>query len=124
LVDVWRLDPGESVVIAAKFTDYTGVFMVHCHMLDHEDDGMMAQFAVVKPHTHLLPPGYRLAQPATTAHHAAGMQGMSMATLTRPLPHGGLTGWRRSLLRSSAVILAELVALGFFFGVRRNWRVA
>jgi spore coat protein A, manganese oxidase len=46
--DTWRLDPGETVVVAAKFTDYTGDFMIHCHMLDHEDDGMMATFKVVK----------------------------------------------------------------------------
>jgi FtsP/CotA-like multicopper oxidase with cupredoxin domain len=32
--------------VAARFTDYRGVFMVHCHMLDHEDHGMMAQFEV------------------------------------------------------------------------------
>ena len=47
--DTWRLDPGETVVVAAKFTDFTGDFMIHCHMLDHEDDGMMATFRVVKP---------------------------------------------------------------------------
>ena len=46
--DTWRLDPGESVVVAARFTDYTGKFMIHCHMLDHEDDGMMATFEVVR----------------------------------------------------------------------------
>jgi spore coat protein A, manganese oxidase len=46
--DTWRLDPGESVVVAARFTDYTGDFMLHCHMLDHEDDGMMATFRVVE----------------------------------------------------------------------------
>jgi FtsP/CotA-like multicopper oxidase with cupredoxin domain/plastocyanin len=46
--DTWRLDPGESVVVAARFTDFTGKFMVHCHMLDHEDDGMMATFRVVR----------------------------------------------------------------------------
>jgi spore coat protein A len=46
--DTWRLDPGESVVVAARFTDFTGNFMIHCHMLDHEDDGMMATFRVVK----------------------------------------------------------------------------
>jgi FtsP/CotA-like multicopper oxidase with cupredoxin domain len=46
--DVWRLDPGENVVVAARFTDYTGDFMIHCHMLDHEDDGMMATFKVVR----------------------------------------------------------------------------
>jgi FtsP/CotA-like multicopper oxidase with cupredoxin domain len=48
--DTWRLDPGESVVVAARFTDFTGDFMVHCHMLDHEDDGMMAMFKVVPRH--------------------------------------------------------------------------
>jgi spore coat protein A, manganese oxidase len=46
--DTWRLDPGETVIVAARFTDFTGDFMVHCHMLDHEDDGMMATFRVVK----------------------------------------------------------------------------
>ena len=49
LEDTWRLDPGETVEVAAKVTDYTGNFMIHCHMLDHEDHGMMAQFRVVKP---------------------------------------------------------------------------
>lgn len=49
LQDVWRLDPGDSVEVAAKLTDYTGSFMIHCHMLDHEDHGMMTQFAVTKP---------------------------------------------------------------------------
>jgi spore coat protein A, manganese oxidase len=46
--DTWRLEPGESVVVAARFTDFTGDFMIHCHMLDHEDDGMMATFRVVR----------------------------------------------------------------------------
>jgi FtsP/CotA-like multicopper oxidase with cupredoxin domain/plastocyanin len=46
--DTWRLDPGETVLVAAKFTDFTGDFMVHCHMLDHEDDSMMATFRVVR----------------------------------------------------------------------------
>jgi FtsP/CotA-like multicopper oxidase with cupredoxin domain len=47
--DTWKLDPGETVEVAARFTDFTGKFMIHCHMLDHEDDGMMATFEVVKP---------------------------------------------------------------------------
>ena len=28
--------------------DYTGKFVIHCHMLDHEDHGLMSQFQVVK----------------------------------------------------------------------------
>ena len=59
LEDTWRLDPGERVRVMARFTDYNGVFMVHCHMLDHEDNGLMAQFAVVDPRTRSLPKGYR-----------------------------------------------------------------
>jgi FtsP/CotA-like multicopper oxidase with cupredoxin domain len=46
--DTWRLDPGETVVVAAKFTDYTGDFMIHCHMLDHEDESMMATWRVTR----------------------------------------------------------------------------
>lgn len=61
LEDTWRLDPGETVEVAARFTDYTGVFMIHCHMLDHEDDGMMATFAVVRHRGDTLPAGFQLA---------------------------------------------------------------
>ncbi len=48
LEDTWRLEPGEVVEVAARFTDYTGPFMIHCHMLDHEDHGMMSRFDVVR----------------------------------------------------------------------------
>ena len=34
-----------------KFTDHTGQYLVHCHISEHEDDGMMAQFEVVAPVT-------------------------------------------------------------------------
>ena len=51
LEDTWKLDPGETVTVAARFTDYTGKFMLHCHMLDHEDHGLMAQFKVLPPVT-------------------------------------------------------------------------
>ena len=40
--------------------------MIHCHMLDHEDHGMMAQFAVVKYSGLPLPTGYHLG-PSTSA---------------------------------------------------------
>ena len=34
-----------------KFTDHIGLYMLHCHILEHEDDGMMTQFEVVPPIT-------------------------------------------------------------------------
>ena len=49
LKETFRLDPGEYVMVASKFTDHLGVYMIHCHMLDHEDGGMMTAWEVVAP---------------------------------------------------------------------------
>lgn len=38
--------PGEVVEIAKPFQDYKGLFLYHCHNLEHEDLGMMRQFYV------------------------------------------------------------------------------
>ncbi len=47
--ETWYLDPGETLEIKLKFTDHLGVYMLHCHIVEHEDDGMMTQFEVVRP---------------------------------------------------------------------------
>jgi spore coat protein A, manganese oxidase len=47
LKDTFLLDPGDSLVVAGRFTDHLGTFVVHCHMLEHEDHGMMGQYEVV-----------------------------------------------------------------------------
>jgi FtsP/CotA-like multicopper oxidase with cupredoxin domain len=47
--ETWLLDPGETIEVKLKFTDYTGRYVFHCHMTEHEDDGMMSQFEVVLP---------------------------------------------------------------------------
>ncbi len=39
--------PGETVRIISRFRDYKGIYMYHCHLLEHEDEGMMGQFEVV-----------------------------------------------------------------------------
>lgn len=39
--------PGERVDIGVRFDEYTGVFLLHCHNLEHEDNGMMMNFEVV-----------------------------------------------------------------------------
>jgi FtsP/CotA-like multicopper oxidase with cupredoxin domain len=48
LKDTFFIYPGERILVAGHFSDYTGKFVVHCHMLDHEDHGLMSQFEVVK----------------------------------------------------------------------------
>jgi FtsP/CotA-like multicopper oxidase with cupredoxin domain len=47
--ETWYLEPGESIELKLRFTDHTGKYMLHCHMIEHADDGMMAQFEVVTP---------------------------------------------------------------------------
>ncbi|MCY7411280.1 MAG: multicopper oxidase domain-containing protein [Chitinophagales bacterium] len=47
--DVVLVMPMETVRVIMKFEDYTNdtvPYMYHCHMLHHEDDGMMGSFAV------------------------------------------------------------------------------
>ena len=87
LEDTWRLDPGERVRVAATFTDYLGVFMIHCHMLDHEDDGLMAQFAVVNPKTRALPAGYHYVPAGGPASLASATATAARDTSSSVLPH-------------------------------------
>jgi FtsP/CotA-like multicopper oxidase with cupredoxin domain len=50
--DTVLLQPGSEARLAMRFSDYTDPdhpYMLHCHRLRHEDQGMMAQFVVVKP---------------------------------------------------------------------------
>ena len=47
--DTVRVEPGQEVRIIKRFFDYAdpdSPFMYHCHILDHEDAGMMGQFTV------------------------------------------------------------------------------
>lgn len=43
--DTFIVYPGETVKAIARFK-YEGTFMYHCHILEHEDAGMMGQFDV------------------------------------------------------------------------------
>jgi FtsP/CotA-like multicopper oxidase with cupredoxin domain len=38
--------PGERVKVLRHFGDYTGLFLYHCHNLEHEDMGMMRNFEI------------------------------------------------------------------------------
>ena len=44
--DMALVFPTSSVRVLVRFTAHTGMFMVHCHNLEHEDDGMMLNFMV------------------------------------------------------------------------------
>lgn len=40
---------GIPTFIYTRYQDYIGAFVYHCHILDHEDQGMMEIVEVVNP---------------------------------------------------------------------------
>jgi FtsP/CotA-like multicopper oxidase with cupredoxin domain len=49
LKDTVRVNPNEIVEIAVCFTTYSGRYMYHCHILEHEDRDMMRPFVTMAP---------------------------------------------------------------------------
>jgi spore coat protein A len=45
--DTAVVNPGDVLTILARFEGYTGRYVFHCHMLEHEDNDMMRPFEVV-----------------------------------------------------------------------------
>ncbi len=45
--DTVLLEDGETVEVLIRFEAYRGLYLIHCHKLEHEDMGMMANFEVV-----------------------------------------------------------------------------
>jgi spore coat protein A len=49
LKDTIRVNPNELVEIAVCFNTYSGRYMYHCHILEHEDRDMMRPFVTMPP---------------------------------------------------------------------------
>jgi FtsP/CotA-like multicopper oxidase with cupredoxin domain len=47
LKDTIRVNPNEIVEIAVRFTTFSGRYMYHCHILEHEDRDMMRPFVTM-----------------------------------------------------------------------------
>ncbi len=45
--DTVLLEDGETVEILIRFDAFRSLYVIHCHKLEHEDNGMMANFEVV-----------------------------------------------------------------------------
>jgi FtsP/CotA-like multicopper oxidase with cupredoxin domain len=45
--DTVLLEDGETVDVLIRFDAFRGRYLIHCHKLEHEDSGMMANFEVV-----------------------------------------------------------------------------
>lgn len=38
-----------TITVRTRYERYIGEFVIHCHILDHEDEGMMQNVAIVLP---------------------------------------------------------------------------
>jgi hypothetical protein len=45
--DTVVVNPGETVRIMVKYEAFTGTFVFHCHILEHEDHEMMRPFRII-----------------------------------------------------------------------------
>jgi hypothetical protein len=94
---------------------------------------MMAQFAVVKPHTAALPPGYFLASTRTptakpgsrTPTGSISMAGMATGPMPPPGAGTGSPVVSRSVVaRAGEALLTEAAVILLLVGLRRFWRFA
>jgi len=73
--DTVFLRPGQTMLLAMRFADYADVdapYMFHCHLLRHEDSGMMGQFVVARPGAKARPASGHSTHAAPDAHHHHG----------------------------------------------------
>ncbi|MEA3054567.1 MAG: hypothetical protein QOG72_3470 [Sphingomonadales bacterium] len=47
--DTLWIKPGYTATVRTRYENYIGEFVLHCHILDHEDQGMMQNVAIVLP---------------------------------------------------------------------------
>ncbi len=45
--DTILVHQGTPIEMMSRYTDFTGAFVLHCHILDHEDQGMMQKVEIV-----------------------------------------------------------------------------
>lgn len=64
--DTVLVNPNESVSVLVKFVDYSGIYLLHCHNLEHETDGMMLNIQIDAPtqveDVHSFPADFELYQ--------------------------------------------------------------
>lgn len=80
--DVVMIAPNETVRFITKFEDYadsTMPYMFHCHILMHEDDGMMGQF-VVLPNTTNISEGSQFSNFTHAPNPASGQLNLNFSS--------------------------------------------
>ncbi len=104
-MNVWRdtllIKGGESYTIRSRFLDYKGTTVLHCHILDHEDQGMMVPLTIDDP-----------SPAATKASPRASLEPAAIPAPMLTLPDVG------GAIRELAAFRRRNVVLVFFQGVQ------
>lgn len=95
-LDTVFVKAGYTVVMRTHYQDFTGEFVMHCHILDHEDFGMMQNVAIVSPTTALIS---RITQPLADAK-------ASVDAFVDRVRDGALDAWRPGARRASELALS------------------
>lgn len=80
-----KLVPGR-VVMRTRFTDFDGWFVFHCHILDHEDFGMMATIQVRRKSEDPIEPPPDTGGHGVMAHAAMGHSAQLRPVMAHPPP--------------------------------------
>jgi FtsP/CotA-like multicopper oxidase with cupredoxin domain len=70
--DTLFIENSYAATLRTHYARYTGEFVLHCHILDHEDAGMMANVVIADDPAH-PPPREKVLMP-TMNHHPATQQ--------------------------------------------------
>ena len=73
--DTVYVPPGSTVRLLMTFSDYTDPtfpYMYHCHLMLHEDQGMMGQFLVLEPGQQATPMTMPGMSPSSGGNHGSG----------------------------------------------------
>ncbi len=110
LKDVVQVLPGERVKVLMRFEPHTGIYLTHCHILEHEDLGMMrnllVQVALRRLHT------VKSGGAATTAVIAGGISADGGLTLTNDVKaparvdiHAGISPEAAHVGRAAGIVV-------------------
>ena len=110
-LDVVMVPPGESVTIRFGVENFPGNYVFHCHILPHEDQGMMATVRAVSPTAGLRTPVSDRAAAADPAVRIIDGRSHSVAVL-EPFADLGYSGTLATSSTFDRAALVQTVAVG------------
>jgi L-ascorbate oxidase len=78
---------GYQIYARSHYTDFDGAFVLHCHILDHEDKGMMQNVIIQDPQHPSIPTAASMDMETHPMHAAADPTAPSASSSASPTPN-------------------------------------